>query len=138
MAWARENRYIVFTNDLDYGALLFATAAASPSVIQIRAEDIRPASAEHAVLFAFEAAREFGLRGHVGGTESDKGTAANSLSEYHAPKKIFWLVCGLGHEITKLSVKFLLRAVESQRTRSNHYPLSIIHYRLSIISSMSE
>jgi predicted nuclease of predicted toxin-antitoxin system len=40
MAWARENRYIVFTNDLDYWALLFATAAASPSVIQIRAEDI--------------------------------------------------------------------------------------------------
>ena len=38
MAWARENRYIVFTNDLDYGALLFATAATSPSVIQIRAE----------------------------------------------------------------------------------------------------
>jgi predicted nuclease of predicted toxin-antitoxin system len=58
MAWARQNRYIVFTNDLDYGALLFATAAASPSVIQIRAEDIRPASAEHAVLFALEAAAE--------------------------------------------------------------------------------
>jgi predicted nuclease of predicted toxin-antitoxin system len=52
MAWARENRYTVFTNDLDYGALLFATAAASPSVIQIRTEDIRPASAKHAVLFA--------------------------------------------------------------------------------------
>ena len=58
MAWARENRYIVFTNDLDYGALLFATAAASPSVNQIRAEDIRPASPEHAVLFALEAAAE--------------------------------------------------------------------------------
>jgi len=58
MAWARENRYIVFTNDLDYGALLFATAAASPSVIQIRVEDIRPASAEHAVLFALKAAAE--------------------------------------------------------------------------------
>ena len=51
-----KNRYIVFTNDLDYGALLFATAATSPSVI--RAEDIRPASAEHAVLFALEAAAE--------------------------------------------------------------------------------
>jgi predicted nuclease of predicted toxin-antitoxin system len=37
MAWARENSHIVLTNDLDYGALLFATAAASPSVIQIRA-----------------------------------------------------------------------------------------------------
>jgi len=58
MAWARENRYIVFTNDLDYGALLFATAAASPSVIQIRTEDIRPASVEHAVLFALQAAAE--------------------------------------------------------------------------------
>jgi predicted nuclease of predicted toxin-antitoxin system len=56
MTWARENRYIVFTNDLDYGALLFATAATSPSVIQIRAEDVRPASAGHAVLFALEAA----------------------------------------------------------------------------------
>jgi len=56
MAWARENRYTVFTNDLDYGALLFATAAASPSVIQIRTEDIRPASAKHAVLFALQAA----------------------------------------------------------------------------------
>ena len=31
MACARENHYIVFTNDLDHGALLFATAAASPS-----------------------------------------------------------------------------------------------------------
>jgi predicted nuclease of predicted toxin-antitoxin system len=58
MTWAPENRYIVFTNDLDYGALLFATAASSPSAIQIRAEDIRPASAEHAVLFALEAAAE--------------------------------------------------------------------------------
>ena len=51
-------QYIVFTNDLDCGALLFATAAASPSVIQIRTEDIRAASAGHAVLFALEAAAE--------------------------------------------------------------------------------
>ena len=58
MAWARENGYIVFTNDVDYGALLFATAAASPSVIQIRTEDIRPPSAQHAVLFALQAAAE--------------------------------------------------------------------------------
>ena len=58
MAWARENGYIVFTNDLDYGALLFATAAASPSAIHIRTEDVRPPSAEHAVLFALQAAEE--------------------------------------------------------------------------------
>jgi hypothetical protein len=29
--------------------------------------------------------REFGLRGQRRGTESDKGTAPNSLSGYHAP-----------------------------------------------------
>jgi hypothetical protein len=52
--------------------------------------------------------REFGLRGQRRGTESDKGTAANSPSGYHAPGlKRFWLVCGLGHEITKLGVKLL-------------------------------
>ena len=38
----------LLTNDIDYGALLFATAAASPSVIRIRTEDVRPASAEYA------------------------------------------------------------------------------------------
>jgi len=57
MTWARENRYFVFTNDLDYGALLFATAAAPQARFRF-ARSIRPASAEHAVLFALEAAAE--------------------------------------------------------------------------------
>lgn len=43
MEWARENRRVVFPHDLDYGAILFATGALSPSVIQIRHEDVRPA-----------------------------------------------------------------------------------------------
>jgi predicted nuclease of predicted toxin-antitoxin system len=42
MSYARENGYSVFTNDLDFSAILFSTRAASPSVIQIRAEDTRP------------------------------------------------------------------------------------------------
>jgi predicted nuclease of predicted toxin-antitoxin system len=42
MEWAREHGSIVFTHDLDYGALLHATAATAPSVIQIRSEDVRP------------------------------------------------------------------------------------------------
>ena len=37
--------------------------------------------------------REFGLRGQRRGTESDKGTAANSLSGYHAPKLKKILAC---------------------------------------------
>lgn len=34
--WARENKFIVFTHDLDFGAMLAATKAESPSVFQIR------------------------------------------------------------------------------------------------------
>ncbi|MCR4303157.1 MAG: DUF5615 family PIN-like protein [Gallionella sp.] len=41
-AWARENGYIVFTHDLDFGALLAATGAESPSVFQIRTDDVSP------------------------------------------------------------------------------------------------
>lgn len=42
MQWALENGYIVFTHDLDFGALLAATRANGPSVIQIRIQDVFP------------------------------------------------------------------------------------------------
>ena len=42
MSYARQNGYSVFTNDLDFSAIMVSTRAASPSVIQIRAEDTRP------------------------------------------------------------------------------------------------
>jgi predicted nuclease of predicted toxin-antitoxin system len=42
MSWARENGYIVFTHDLDFGVLLALTQAESPSVIQVRTQDIFP------------------------------------------------------------------------------------------------
>jgi predicted nuclease of predicted toxin-antitoxin system len=42
LAWARENRSIVFTHDLDFGHLLALTHAAGPSVIQVRSEDVLP------------------------------------------------------------------------------------------------
>jgi predicted nuclease of predicted toxin-antitoxin system len=40
--WARENGCVVFTNDLDFGAILAVTRAATPSVIQVRAQDLSP------------------------------------------------------------------------------------------------
>ena len=52
MEWARANRSVVFTHDLDYGALLYATRASAPSVIQLRCEDVRPATMQAAVLSA--------------------------------------------------------------------------------------
>lgn len=48
--WASKNGYIVFTHDLDFGALLAATHAVSPSVFQIRTDDVSPeALAQRAV-----------------------------------------------------------------------------------------
>ena len=44
MAWARENEYMVFTHDLDFGSILYATNATSPSVIQLRTSNISPSA----------------------------------------------------------------------------------------------
>jgi len=44
MEYARTNDYAVFTNDLDFGAILAATRAEKPSVIQIRMGDVIPDS----------------------------------------------------------------------------------------------
>lgn len=40
--WAKAHGYIVFTNDLDFGAILAATNATGPSVIQLRVQDLMP------------------------------------------------------------------------------------------------
>lgn len=50
LAWAREYGYVVFTHDLDFGAILANTGSSSPSVIQIRIPDIYPTSAGSLVL----------------------------------------------------------------------------------------
>ncbi|MDO8989403.1 MAG: DUF5615 family PIN-like protein [Sideroxyarcus sp.] len=40
--WARTHGYIVFTHDLDFGAMLNATQTESPSVFQVRTNDVSP------------------------------------------------------------------------------------------------
>jgi predicted nuclease of predicted toxin-antitoxin system len=52
LAWAREHGFIVFTHDLDFGHLLALTHAQGPSVIQVRSEDVLPASIGSIVLRA--------------------------------------------------------------------------------------
>jgi predicted nuclease of predicted toxin-antitoxin system len=42
LKWAKDNNHIVFTHDLDFGAILAATNAEFPSVIQLRTQDIFP------------------------------------------------------------------------------------------------
>lgn len=40
--YASKNNYTVFTNDLDFGAILAATQTKSPSVFQLRSQDLLP------------------------------------------------------------------------------------------------
>ena len=42
MAWAVNNGYMVFTHDLDFGTLLAISEADTPSVIQVRTQDVFP------------------------------------------------------------------------------------------------
>jgi predicted nuclease of predicted toxin-antitoxin system len=42
MQYARELGWVVFTHDLDFGALLAHTQAGRPSVFQVRSQDVSP------------------------------------------------------------------------------------------------
>jgi predicted nuclease of predicted toxin-antitoxin system len=44
MAWAKENGYVVFTHDLDFGTALAVTNAEGPSIIQVRTQDVSPSA----------------------------------------------------------------------------------------------
>jgi len=50
MDWARANEHVVFTHDLDFGAILALTQAESPSVIQVRTQDVTPSHLASSVL----------------------------------------------------------------------------------------
>lgn len=56
MRWAKSHGQVIFTNDLDFGALLYLTDALAPSVVQIRAEHIVPRVMGAAVLEALSTA----------------------------------------------------------------------------------
>jgi predicted nuclease of predicted toxin-antitoxin system len=40
--YARENNFVVFTNDLDFRATLVASQASLPSIIQVRTQNLLP------------------------------------------------------------------------------------------------
>lgn len=42
MAWGQQQGYVVFTHDLDFGAILAVSGATGPSVIQLRTLDTLP------------------------------------------------------------------------------------------------
>jgi predicted nuclease of predicted toxin-antitoxin system len=56
MDYDSAGEYVVFTHDLDFGALLAMRRTHGPSVVQIRAQDVLPAAAGHLVVNASTAA----------------------------------------------------------------------------------
>ena len=54
MAWAVSNNYTVFTHDLDFGTLLAISEANTPSVIQVRTQDVFPDKLGKIVLAALK------------------------------------------------------------------------------------
>lgn len=44
MQYALREQRVVLTHDLDFSAILAATQAAGPSVVQVRTQDVRPKS----------------------------------------------------------------------------------------------
>lgn len=54
LLWAAKNEYIVFTHDLDFGAILANTQAKTPSVLQIRSQNILPDTSANLVLNALQ------------------------------------------------------------------------------------
>ena len=63
MEFAAANGVIVFTHDLDFGALLATRRRDGPSVIQMRTQDVLPSTAGKAVLRAIRTAEENLLAG---------------------------------------------------------------------------
>jgi predicted nuclease of predicted toxin-antitoxin system len=57
LQYAGEHGYVVFTHDLDFGMLLAASKLRQPSVIQVRCQDVLPASNGTTVVRAIAAAR---------------------------------------------------------------------------------
>jgi predicted nuclease of predicted toxin-antitoxin system len=63
LKWAKDNDFIVFTHDLDFGALLAAGGARGPSVIQIRTQNITPEAIGKLVTDAINQFKEELVRG---------------------------------------------------------------------------
>jgi predicted nuclease of predicted toxin-antitoxin system len=59
MKHAEANGLVIFTHDLDFGSLLAARKIRGPSVIQVRAQDVLPATIGELVLRALSSTRSY-------------------------------------------------------------------------------
>lgn len=50
LSWAQQNGYVIFTHDLDFGAILAASRSVYPSVLQLRTQDVSPSHATQIII----------------------------------------------------------------------------------------
>jgi predicted nuclease of predicted toxin-antitoxin system len=63
LTFANEHHLVVITNDLDFSAILAASARATPSVVQIRTQDLLSDDVVSTVVHALETHRDHIERG---------------------------------------------------------------------------
>ena len=54
LAWAGLHGHVILTHDLDFGAILAATQAKFPSVLQVRSQDVNPHHLKDVVISALD------------------------------------------------------------------------------------
>ena len=75
LEWARTQGHVLFTHDLDIGAILAATNADAPSVIQIRTQDVTPGKTKDLLLNALKRFEKDLLRGTLISLDEEKSRA---------------------------------------------------------------
>jgi predicted nuclease of predicted toxin-antitoxin system len=69
LKWANEHQFVVITNDLDFSAILAASAGGSASVVQIRTQDLLSDDVVSTVVRAHEAHQDHIERGALLSTD---------------------------------------------------------------------
>ena len=75
LSWAKSHDYVLFTHDLDFGAILAATKTKSPSVLQVRTQDITPYHIGDLVISVLIQFREHLLKGALISVDEDNSRA---------------------------------------------------------------
>ena len=61
--YAKDNKFIIFTNDLDFGVLLALSSESGPSVIQIRTADTMPDKIEKIIIQTIKKYKKILMKG---------------------------------------------------------------------------
>ena len=75
MEWARDRVYVVFTHDLDFGALLAASKSPGPSVIQVKTQNVMPGHLAPVVIAALRQFEETLVQGALVTVDEEKSRA---------------------------------------------------------------